>query len=130
MNVYFQKNVYIWILFYRLDTVYKHTVYGVRCNNTFRKVFFVRSAAAAACVSAMLLTACVFNTSCLVTCVKVLQLPSLWTVLCSPWQLFVVKIPPTNSTTFVFGLVNIWILFFRFDTDCKHTVFWVNPKCA
>ena len=84
VNVYFQNNVYIWILFYRLDTVYKHTVYGVSCNNTFRKLFFVRSAGAAACVLAMLLTACVFNTS----CVKVLQLPSLWTVLCSPWQLF------------------------------------------
>ena len=106
VNVYFQKHVYIWILFFKFNTVYKHTVYGVRCNNTFRKVFFVRSAGAAACVSAMLLTACVFNTSCLVTCVKVLQLPSLWTVLCSPWQLFVVKIPPTNSTNFVYGLVS------------------------
>ena len=106
LNVYFQKNLYIWILFFKFDTIFKHTVYGVRCYNTFRRVFFVRSAGSAACVLAMLLTACVFNTSCLVTCVKVLQLPSLWTVLCSPWQLFVVKIPPTNSTTFVFGIVS------------------------
>ena len=114
VNVYFQKNLYLWILFFKFDTVYKHTVYGVRCNNTFRKIFFVRSAGAAACVLAMLLTACVFNTSCLVTCVRVLQLPSLWTVLCSPWQLFVVKIPPTNSTTFVFGLVSSLDVYMEF----------------
>ena len=106
VDVYFQKNVYIWILFFRFDTIYKHTVYGVRSNNTFRKIFFVRSAGAAVCVLTMLLTASVFNISCLVTCVRVFQLPSLWTVLCSPWQLFAVKTLPPGTNTYLYSLLS------------------------
>ena len=106
VHIYFDRNLYIWLLFIRLDFVHHHTVHGVRCYNSFRKVFFVRSAGSAACVLTILLTACGFNTSSLVTCGRVLQSPSTWTVLCTPWQIFAVKSMPSTATTYTFGLLS------------------------
>ena len=66
IHQYFRHNLYIWLLFFKHSVYYQHSDCGVRSHYHYRRVFFVRTVAAAGWVTIVLMFACILNTSCLV----------------------------------------------------------------